>query len=120
MGDVPLNEAIPETPTLPPVSYKGLDNDMYDFDDDSIEVVTQPVIPSGTTLERIERIPCKPEDLEAGGYRKRDGLVLYGQDASDARHNESLNLPVPLGSYDHIQVKKPEDITSVLHFISVW
>ena len=120
MGDAPLNEAIPETPTSPPVSYKGLDNDMYDFNDDSVEVVTQPVIPSGTTLEQIERIPCEPEDLEGGGYRQRDGLVLYGQDANDARHNESLNLPVPLGSYDHIRVKKPEDITSVLHFISVW
>ena len=47
MGDAPLNEAMPETPTSPPVSYKGLDDDMYDFDDDSVEVVTQPVVPSG-------------------------------------------------------------------------
>ena len=112
MGDAPLNKAIPETPTSPPMSYNGLDNDMYDFDDDSVEVVTQPVVPSSMTVERIERLPCEPEDLEAGGYRRRD--------ANDACHNESLNLPVPLGSYDHIRVKKPEDITSVLHFISVW
>ena len=50
------------------MSYNGLDDDMYDFDDDSVEFVTQPVIPSGTTVERIERLPCEPEDLEAGGY----------------------------------------------------
>ena len=51
MGDAPLNEAIPETLTSPPVSYKDLDDDMYDFDDNSVEVVTQPVVPSGMTVE---------------------------------------------------------------------
>ena len=68
MGDVPIDEAIPETPTSPPMSYNGLDDDMYDFDNDSVKFVTQPVVPSGTTVERIERLPCEPEDLEAGGY----------------------------------------------------
>ena len=51
MGDAPLDEAIPETPTLPPVLYNGLDDDMYDFDDDPVKIVTQPVVPSGTTVE---------------------------------------------------------------------
>ncbi|KAE9400293.1 hypothetical protein BT96DRAFT_938780 [Gymnopus androsaceus JB14] len=69
-------------------------------------------------LPPIMQGPVPPEDLPDGGYRTSEDFIVYGNDASDARRNEQMGLPVPHGGGIH-HLRKGVDITTALEYIAL-
>jgi len=95
------------------------DAEMVDLSDvESIDIIVGNEAQPPAGFPAIVRGPVAPEDLPDGGYRTSEDFIVYGSDASDARRNEQMGLPVPHGGGTH-HIKKGADVTTTLEYISL-
>ncbi|KAE9399456.1 hypothetical protein BT96DRAFT_993919 [Gymnopus androsaceus JB14] len=95
------------------------DAEMVNLSDvESVDIIVGDEAQPPSGLPPIMRGPVPPEDLPDGGYRTSEDFIVYGNDASDARRNEQMGLPVPHGGGTH-HLRKGVDITTALDYIAL-